>query len=249
MGFADKGDDYNVKWINSEATFKHLYGTPKTEAERYFYNAAMEVVDGGGTCYTAKLPYKNNSLNKFVYTSYKISNTTTPIYSIMDIQNYISCRLNSQEEDKSIENPGRRIKDLVDSIKNITEILCTISEFNVIILGDDILSNIDNYDITIKNLLEASYKLRNIIANETESVPDDTINKSTLQELYERLCEIIDYIKTEYKILNIYDYIFFMYKHTFLLGYNNYGINQLYTTNISKDFIEYFKNKFLLSIA
>jgi hypothetical protein len=87
-----------------------------------------------------------------------------------------------------------------------------------------------------------------MIDNKTESVTDDIINNSTLQELYVRLCDIIEHIKNEYKILNIYDYIFFMYKHTFLLGYNNDGIEQLYTTNISKDFIEYFKNKFLLSI-
>lgn len=73
LGFADKGDDYSVRWINTLNTFQRTYGTPQTEAERYFYNTVAEVLDGGGTCYAAKLPYYNDSLDRFVYTSFSVS--------------------------------------------------------------------------------------------------------------------------------------------------------------------------------
>lgn len=73
LGFADKGDDYSMRWVNTLNTFQRTYGTPKTEAERYFYNTVAEVLDGGGTCYAAKLPYYNDSLDRFVYTSFTVS--------------------------------------------------------------------------------------------------------------------------------------------------------------------------------
>ena len=72
LGFGDKGDDYNVKWINTMDTFVNNYGNPTNDAERYFYNAAYEVVNGGGVCYAAKLPYYNDSVGNFVYTSYTV---------------------------------------------------------------------------------------------------------------------------------------------------------------------------------
>ena len=43
LGFTDKGDDYDVKWINSLNTLKNAYGDPTNEAETYFYNACWEV--------------------------------------------------------------------------------------------------------------------------------------------------------------------------------------------------------------
>ena len=72
FGFADKGDDYSVRWMNNMTTFVQTYGEPTNDAERYFYNAAYEVIDGGGVCYTSKLPYCNDSQDNYVYTSYTI---------------------------------------------------------------------------------------------------------------------------------------------------------------------------------
>lgn len=85
LGFGDKGDDYNVKWINNMDTFVNNYGNPTNDAERYFYNAVYEVVNGGGVCYTAKLPYYNDSVGNFVYTSYTVDSTATQISSPVSI--------------------------------------------------------------------------------------------------------------------------------------------------------------------
>ena len=70
LGFADKGEDYQVKWVNSLGTFEKMYGTPETEAERYLYNAVGEIVNAGGIATVGKLPYYNNVLDKFAYTEY-----------------------------------------------------------------------------------------------------------------------------------------------------------------------------------
>ena len=63
LGFADRGEDYTVRWINTLNSFNRYYGTPKTEAEKYLYNTVYEVLQNNGVCYVAKLPYENDSLN------------------------------------------------------------------------------------------------------------------------------------------------------------------------------------------
>lgn len=85
LGFADKGDDYSVKWMNTMNTFVRTYGTPSNDAERYFYNSVFEILDRGGVCYTAKLPYSNNSLDNFTYTSYTIEPEAKYISSATEI--------------------------------------------------------------------------------------------------------------------------------------------------------------------
>lgn len=85
FGFADKGDDYTVRWMNTMNTFTRTYGTPKTDAERYFFNSVYEIVNGGGVCYTAKLPYCNDSMDNFVYTSYTIDPYAVSVQNPLDI--------------------------------------------------------------------------------------------------------------------------------------------------------------------
>ena len=85
FGFADKGEDYTVRWVNTMNTFIKTYGNPTNEAERYFYNSVYEILDGGGVCYAAKLPYFNDSLDNFTYTSYAIDPIATEISSPIEI--------------------------------------------------------------------------------------------------------------------------------------------------------------------
>lgn len=76
-GFADKGENYSIKWINTIQTLVDNYGYPQTEEERYFWNACAEVLNRGGICLAAKLPYDNPALDTFPYVDYKISD---PVY-------------------------------------------------------------------------------------------------------------------------------------------------------------------------
>ena len=50
-----------------------LYESKDTEEEKYFYNAAVEILKRNGVCIAAKLPYDNNQANKYVATDLSIS--------------------------------------------------------------------------------------------------------------------------------------------------------------------------------
>ena len=73
IGFADKGEDLAITWINSKDTLDSTYGTPTNEYESYFYNAAFEILNRGGTCIAAKLPYMNKAYNQYNYTEFSVS--------------------------------------------------------------------------------------------------------------------------------------------------------------------------------
>jgi hypothetical protein len=45
LGFANKGEAYIPMEFTSRSAWVNYYGTPKTEAERYFYAAACEVLN------------------------------------------------------------------------------------------------------------------------------------------------------------------------------------------------------------
>lgn len=56
-GFASKGPDYLTNKIGSKTLWTQVYGTPETEAERYFYKACMEAIEQGANLHCAKIPY------------------------------------------------------------------------------------------------------------------------------------------------------------------------------------------------
>ena len=72
-GFADKGENYTTKWINTKKTFEDEYGFPTNEVEKYFYNGALEILSKGGTLITSKLPYDNKSKDNFAYTELTVN--------------------------------------------------------------------------------------------------------------------------------------------------------------------------------
>lgn len=72
-GFAAKGRDYEPIYLTSRSAWLQQFGEPTTEAERYFFNASMEVINQGGKLYACKLPYKNEALNKFTTKSYVVN--------------------------------------------------------------------------------------------------------------------------------------------------------------------------------
>lgn len=88
-GFADKGENYTTKWINSKNNFLNTYGYPTNEPEQYFYNAAVEVLNKGGILLTSKLPYNNDSLNKYNTVTYSLeTHNNTYIHTITNSDKY-----------------------------------------------------------------------------------------------------------------------------------------------------------------
>ena len=73
IGFAAHGRDYEPQIITTRSSWLIQFGEPTNEAERYFFNACMEVINQGGRLYACKLPYKNDALNKFVAQKYFVN--------------------------------------------------------------------------------------------------------------------------------------------------------------------------------
>lgn len=84
-GFADKGDDYTVYSVPTREALIDKYGQPQNEAERYFYNGCLEVLNRGAKLLTVKLPYCNNSMDKYSYVDYKIDPNLYPILTDQQI--------------------------------------------------------------------------------------------------------------------------------------------------------------------
>jgi len=73
MGFANRGEVYQPQEFTSRTAWLNYYGEPDTEAERYFYAAACEVLNQNGRLYCTRLPYDNVSFEKVAAFKYKIS--------------------------------------------------------------------------------------------------------------------------------------------------------------------------------
>ena len=76
-GFASKGLNYTPYKFTSRNTAQDIidtFGVPENEAERYFYNACVEVISKPKTVlYASRLPYANTSISTIVGAEYVVS--------------------------------------------------------------------------------------------------------------------------------------------------------------------------------
>ena len=72
-GFAQKGEDLEPFQITNRSAWLLKFGAPTNEAEEYFYNAGMEVLNQGGFLYAAKIPYSNDIAGIYAAAKYRIS--------------------------------------------------------------------------------------------------------------------------------------------------------------------------------
>lgn len=70
--FTDKGEPYRPMEFTSRSAWTSYYGEPDTEAERYAYAAACEVLNQNGRLWCARLPYDNAAFEKMVGYKYKV---------------------------------------------------------------------------------------------------------------------------------------------------------------------------------
>ena len=86
-GFASKGPNYMINWINTIQNFIDTYGAPETTEEKYFYNAAAEVLTKGGIFLGARLPYQNDALTSYSSTNFTIDESPTYISADNELSN------------------------------------------------------------------------------------------------------------------------------------------------------------------
>lgn len=80
-GFAQKGEDLEPIHITNRSSWLLNFGAPTNEAEEYFYNAGMEVLDQQGFLYAAKIPYSNDIAGIYAAAKYTIS-TSRELYDL-----------------------------------------------------------------------------------------------------------------------------------------------------------------------
>ena len=175
-GFADKGEDYTTQWINSKQTLVDTYGYPKTEFERYFYNAGIEILQRGGVLLMAKIPYEYKAYNSFAVCDYKVcvdldisaSPYSTDLSAVdTSIKKYALIGEHVKNKDLSINIDI--VNDFRGAIKTIAD------EYDQIYNIDDV------YDI-----LSAAEHLHTVLTSTTDL--------STLSVIREELYDIVDNI-------------------------------------------------------
>ena len=159
MGFADKGQDMTIEWINSKATLDNTFGTPTTEFESYLYNAAIEILNRGGSCIASKLPYINGQYQKYNYVDFDASqlktihplNVNTNYNIINDIHNGLSDVLFQLDD---IEN----IKD-IESIDKMAQAIIYLNETylpaNISKISESTILTINNLSSSLAEFIQS----------------------------------------------------------------------------------------------
>lgn len=80
-GFAQKGEDLEPIQITNRSSWLLNFGAPTNEAEEYFYNAGMEVLNQGGFLYAAKIPYSNDIAGIYAAAKFTI-NQSRGLYNL-----------------------------------------------------------------------------------------------------------------------------------------------------------------------
>lgn len=106
--------------------FLRVFGSPTNEPERYFYNAASEVIARGGQCIMTKLPYDNLSKDKFTYTDYILDDTLvstgTVVNDISSIDEALTSYVTIRNDDKDDIDSTLTIEQLDDYIVNYSRL-------------------------------------------------------------------------------------------------------------------------------
>lgn len=142
-GFASKGQDYVTQQPTSRSSLLNMYGEPKSEAERYFYTACMEVINQGGTLYSAKLPYDNILKDNYVKVEYAIEYNSSS-----DSSSDISSDISSEIE--AVTNIDETVKEYI-TIKSVSDTPVSILSNNVFAeyeLGESKPENLTIVDIS-----------------------------------------------------------------------------------------------------
>ena len=97
MGFANKGEPYQPMEFTTRSAWISYYGEPDNEAEKYFYNACVEVLNQNGRLYCARLPYDNTVLNKMVGYEYSVG-------SVQDFADIVAGAEYQYEDISAVDN-------------------------------------------------------------------------------------------------------------------------------------------------
>ena len=99
-GFSSKGEAYKPVMVTTRSAFEQIFGAPDTEAERYFYAGACEVLNQGGRLFCARLPYDNAAFEKMVGVKYVVEygSQLSDLSDLLSVQTYTSALVEADPE-------------------------------------------------------------------------------------------------------------------------------------------------------
>lgn len=154
MGFADKGEAYIPMEFTSRSAWVNYYGEPDNEAERYFYNACVEVLNQNGRLYCARLPYNNVSFEKMVGFKYSVTGS------------------------KSISDAALQIAGNQKAYDDIVSADSTIDKVSYITAGTAPamydLSDVDEYRTDEKKVAANTFMIFDKTCGSYKKIPEDT---------------------------------------------------------------------------
>ncbi len=187
MGFADKGDDYTTKYINTMKTFVNNYGYPTNEAERYFYNAAYEVINRGGYLLATKLPYDNESLKKYAFCSYTVDENLQYLSSPYDVMTSQSSSLSGASLYDFLLMPDIKYT-LNEGILYTTDELIGIEDMDDTYLGTEL----NGREINVMNTFTSAHIYLPIITDLFEYILEQCNFKYSTQEVIKKYFYLAD---------------------------------------------------------
>jgi hypothetical protein len=164
MGFANRGEAYQPQEFTSRTAWLNYYGEPDTEAERYFYAAACEVLNQNGRLYCARLPYDNVSFEKVVAFKYTLDTGNNKGNSIASTDNAL----------------GRQFKALYNEDNTIDNVV-VIEPSNAPALYD--LSAIDEYRTDEAKVPNNTFLIADVAFNSYNRIQEDKLRKDEKREL------------------------------------------------------------------
>lgn len=167
-GFSDKGENYAVKYLNNKTSLLQTFGSPQTEFEKYFYNGCLEIISNGGICLATRLPYDNESLNKFTYCDYIVDQLPKQTGNILDITEY----------NKTFVGIQNLLIDLIQTT-------LPFSKYKNKLLADYNL-------LTLKNIVNCIEELREIYLAEKTSSTEQFEELKKVKDIFQAINQLIE---------------------------------------------------------
>ena len=137
MGFASRGPNKTPTQITSMTDFQTIYGTPNSEAERYFYNGVDIMLGSGATVVAAKIPYANDK----GYAGQKYLVSEGNVEKSSDIESILG--LNTTEP--SATDPGEdKVFDILSKSDETIKSMSNVEENGAVLIESDLFDSLEN---------------------------------------------------------------------------------------------------------
>ena len=181
-GFAAKGLNYTPYKFTSDNTAQDIidtFGVPSNEAERYFYNACVEVIEKKKTVlYASRLPYANKALSTVIGAEYCISSVGSISSDYEYYLGMIPGEFTSKDDLISTyyNDDGEKVEQQLATI----ELFGKLGSKRTFFFTDfDVLNDISGYDVIgsdWSNLVNVSADTKHIIDFNKSNISVSTFN-------------------------------------------------------------------------